>query len=77
MEVIGQIVGMIVSNTWDLLQIEVPLIGLTFFELFAGIFVVTLSINIASALFGLGNREEKGGNSRKIRVDDRRVEDTK
>lgn len=78
MEVIGEVVNMLFSNTMRLLQLEIPVIGLTFFQLFIGVFVVKFSIKLFSGLFGFGSADhESGGNNSKIRVDDRRANDTK
>lgn len=77
MEVIGQVVQMLFTNTMRLLNLEVPVLGLTFLQLFLGVFVVKLSIKLFSLLFGSGTDPEKGGNNSKVRVDDRRADDTK
>lgn len=78
MEIIGDVVDMLFSNTLRLLQLEIPVIGITFFQLFIGVFVVKFSIKLFFGLFGFGNSEsERGGNNSKVRVDDRRVDDTK
>lgn len=78
MEIIGQVVQMLFTNTMRLLQLEIPVIGITFFQLFIGIFVVEFSIKLFSGIFGFGSaNSEKGGNNSKVRVDDRRVDDAK
>lgn len=74
MEVIKDLVLLIFSKTMELLNIQIPAVGITFLQLFAGIFVVKFSISLANIIFGFGNAN-KGGNNSKIKVDDRRAED--
>lgn len=43
------------SDIWRIFQVESPILGLTFAELWFGLFVVGISIKIFISIFGVAN----------------------
>ena len=77
MEVIFDVAQSIFMNTWNMLQTPVPALGITFFQLYGGMFVALFAIALFRGLFLEGINVSSGGNNKNVKVDERRSEDTK
>lgn len=68
MEQLQQIMSMIASF-WQMFQVEVPLLGITFAELYLGIFIVALSICLVAFFLFDGGKDKAGRDRRPRRRD--------
>lgn len=64
----GEVMKFIFDSGWRFFQINSPFFGLTFAQLFLGVFVVTLSILVLSKIFGSGSlSDDISGNIKKAK----------